>query len=45
MAQLVIAAAGAAIGGSLVPGVIGFGITGAQAGLPDAAASFDRVPA
>lgn len=32
MAQLVIAAAGAAIGGSLVPGVIGFGITGAQAG-------------
>jgi len=32
MAQLVIAAAGAAIGGALVPGVIGLGITGASAG-------------
>lgn len=32
MAQLVIAAAGAALGGSLVPGVIAAGITGAQAG-------------
>jgi len=32
MAQLVIAAAGAALGGYLVPGVIAAGITGAQAG-------------
>lgn len=32
MAQLVIAAAGAAIGGALVPGVIAAGITGAPAG-------------
>ncbi len=32
MAQLIIAAAGAAIGGALVPGVIGLGITGASAG-------------
>lgn len=32
MAQLIIAAAGAAIGGALVPGVIGLGVTGAQAG-------------
>lgn len=32
MAQLVVAAAGAAIGGALVPGVIGLGITGAAAG-------------
>ena len=30
--QLVIAAAGSAIGGVVAPGVIAFGITGAQAG-------------
>ena len=32
MAQLVIAAAGAWIGGAVAPGVIAFGVTGAQAG-------------